>query len=244
MTSQRRLDVVETVNAFSLRVRALRAIGWRRVDVVIMDAKDTPTSSRLRYHAAMRYAALLAVLALSCASHAESPSDRYEIDPEHLTVGFLVEHVGFAKVFGMFREVVGAFTFDEETGEISDVRVVVQTKSVFTGVEARDRHLRSGDFLAVEEFPEMVFEADRLVLEDRRGELAGRLTIRGVTKPLTLSVTWNKSGESPLPGNPYVAGLSARGRFERSAYGMSYGVADGLVGNEVELILELEAQRQ
>ncbi len=159
-------------------------------------------------------------------------------------MGFLVEHVGFAKVFGMFREVVGAFTFDEETGEISDVRVVVQTKSVFTGVEARDRHLRSGDFLAVEEFPEMVFEADRLVLEDRRGELAGRLTIRGVTKPLTLSVTWNKSGESPLPGNPYVAGLSARGRFERSAYGMSYGVADGLVGNEVELILELEAQRQ
>ena len=241
---QRRLDVVETVNAFSLGVRALRAIGWRRVDVVIMDVRDTPTPSRLRYHVAMRYAALLAALALSCASHAESPSDRYEIDPEHLTVGFLVEHVGFAKVFGMFREVVGAFTFDEETGEISDVRVVVQTKSVFTGVEARDRHLRSGDFLAVEEFPEMVFEADRLVLEDRRGELAGRLTIRGVTKPLTLSVTWNKSGESPLPGNPYVAGLSARGRFERSAYGMSYGVADGLVGNEVELILELEAQRQ
>ncbi len=90
----------------------------------------------------------------------------------------------------------------------------------------------------------MVFEADRMVLEDRGGELAGRLTILGVTKPLTLSVTWNKSGESPLPGNPYVAGLSARGRFERSAYGMSYGVADGLVGNEVELIIELEAQRQ
>ncbi len=196
--------------------------------------------------AAMRYSALLAVLALSCASQAESESesDRYEIDPQHLTVGFLVEHVGFAKVFGMFREAVGAFTFDEETGEISDVRVVVQTKSVFTGVEARDRHLRSGDFLAVEEFPEMVFEADRMVLEDRGGELAGRLTILGVTKPLNLSVTWNKSGKSPLPGNPYVAGLSARGGFERSAYGMSYGVADGLVGNEVELIIELEAQRQ
>jgi polyisoprenoid-binding protein YceI len=82
---------------------------------------------------AMRTTALLAVLALSCASEAESPSDRYELDPQHLTVGFLVEHVGFAKVFGMFRESVGAFTFDEETGEISDVRVVVQTKSVFTG---------------------------------------------------------------------------------------------------------------
>ena len=84
--------------------------------------------------AAMRTTALLAVLALSCASEAESPSDRYELDPQHLTVGFLVEHVGFAKVFGMFRESVGAFTFDEETGEISDVRVVVQTKQLRGGI--------------------------------------------------------------------------------------------------------------
>ena len=90
----------------------------------------------------------------------------------------------------------------------------------------------------------MVFEADRAVLEDRKGTLDGRLTILGVTKPLALSVTWNKSAVSPLPGSPYVAGLSARGSFKRSEYGMVYGVADGLVGDAVELIIELEAHRQ
>ena len=190
----------------------------------------------------MRYAVLLASVALSCSGYAES--NRYEIDPQHLTVGFLVEHVGFAKVFGMFREAAGGFTFDEETGELSDVRVVVQTKSIFTAVEDRDRHLRSGDFLDVENFPEMIFEAERGTLDGRKGELEGRLTILGVSRPLKLSVTWNKSGESPLPGNPYVAGMSARGSFLRSDYGMTYGVADGLVGDDVELIIELEAHRQ
>ena len=76
---------------------------------------------------------------------------------------------------------------------------------------------------------------------------AGPLALVAVTFSAptpSVSAAENKSGVSPLPGSPYVAGLSARGRFERSAYGMSYGVADGLVGNEVELIIELEAQRR
>ncbi len=190
----------------------------------------------------MKWGACSILLALSCSGYAES--NRYEIDPDHLTVGFLVEHVGFAKVFGMFRDASGGFTFDEGTGEITDVRVVVRTASVFTGVEARDGHLRSEDFFDVEQFPEMVFEAKRAVLSERAAVVAGTLTLRGQTQPLQLELTWNKSGVSPLPGNPYVAGMSARGRFPRSAFGMSYGVADGLVGDDVELIIELEAHRK
>lgn len=185
-----------------------------------------------------------AALAVSWCCQSRAESNRYEIDPEHLTIGFLVEHVGFAKVFGFFREASGSFTFDEDTGEIADVRVVVRTTSVFTSVEARDRHLRSPDFLDVESHPEMIFEADGTTLVDRKGTLDGRLTLRGATHPVSLSVTWNKSAVSPLPGSPYVAGMSARGSFERSDFGLSYGVADGLVGDEVELVIELEAHRQ
>lgn len=183
---------------------------------------------------------MVALLALLLAS-----PELYEIDPQHLTVGFLVEHVGFAKVFGRFNEAEGSFRFDEETGEISNVRVVVQTASVDTTVAPRDRHLRSADFLNVEKFPEMVFEsvgATKLV--GRKGELEGTLSLLGVTRPLPLFVVWNKSGVSPLPGNPYVAGMSVRGSFSRSAFGMIYGVDDGLVGDEVELLIELEAQRR
>jgi polyisoprenoid-binding protein YceI len=183
---------------------------------------------------------------LVCAVRPGSASPRlHEIDPQHLTLAFLVEHVGFAKVLGRFAEAKGSFTFDESTGEISNVRVVVKTASVDTTVEARDRHLRSADFLNVERFPEMVFESKETTkLEGRKGEIRGSLTLVGITRPLALSVSWNKSATSPLPGKPYVAGMSARGAFRRSEFGMRYGVADGLVGDDVELLIELEAHRR
>jgi polyisoprenoid-binding protein YceI len=193
----------------------------------------------------MRFRLTLAVLLL-CAPRVSGAEPRvYEIDPQHLTLGFLVQHVGFAKVFGRFPDAEGRFTFDEGAGEISDVRVVVKTASVDTTVEARDRHLKSADFLNVEKFPEMLFESTETAkLDGRSTELRGSLTLIGITRPLSLSVVWNKSATSPLPGKPYVAGMSARGSFRRSDFGMSYGVADGLVGDEVELLIELEAHRQ
>ena len=187
----------------------------------------------------------LAVLVLCAARLGGAEPRLYEIDPQHLTLGFLVEHVGFARVLGRFPEAEGTFTFDEATGEISNVRVVVKTASVDTTVEPRDRHLKSADFLNVEKFPEMVFESKGTTkLEGRKGELRGYLTLVGVARPLALAITWNKSATSPLPGEPYVAGMSARGSFRRSEFGMSYGVADGLVGDDVELLVELEAHRR
>jgi polyisoprenoid-binding protein YceI len=189
---------------------------------------------------------LALTLLLLCAPRGSAAEPRaYDIDPQHLTLGFLVHHVGFAKVFGRFPEAQGTFTFDEASGEISNVRVVVKTASVDTTVEPRDRHLKSADFLNVEKFPEMVFESKETTkLEGRRAELRGNLTLIGVTRPLALSVVWNKSATSPLPGKPYVAGMSARGSFRRSDFGMSYGVADDLVGDQVELLIELEAHRR
>lgn len=185
-------------------------------------------------------------LVVLCAARPGGAEPRlYEIDPQHLTLAFLAEHVGFAKVLGRFREAEGRFTFDEATGEISNVRVVVKTASVDTTVEPRDRHLKSADFLNVEKFPEMVFESKGATkLEGRKGELRGSLTLVGVTRQLVLSITWNKSAISPLPGKPYVAGMSARGSFRRSEFGMSYGVADALVGDDIELLIELEAHRR
>ncbi|MGH9320618.1 MAG: YceI family protein [Vicinamibacteria bacterium] len=187
--------------------------------------------------------ALALIQSFSTVGHPEPAA--YQIDPQHLTIGFLVEHVGFAKVLGRFREAEGSFAFDEEEAEIANVRVVVRTASVDTEVEPRDRHLRSADFLNVEKFPEMVFASEKITkLVERSGKLEGTLTLLGVERPIALSVTWNKSGVSPLPGNPYVAGLSARGRFRRSEFGMAYGIENGLVGDEVELLIELEAHRR
>ena len=187
-------------------------------------------------------------LALLAASPAHAQASRYEIDPDHLTVAFLVDHIGYAKVLGMFRSARGSYTFDEATASLSDVRIEVETASVFTNQRKRDEHLKGPDFLNSGEFPRMVFTAAGARRTGERSfEIAGQLEVLGRTQALTLQATWNKSAESPMGGfgrKPYVMGVSARGSFKRSAYGMNYAVANGWVGDEVPLIIEFEAVRQ
>ncbi|WP_017925932.1 YceI family protein [Thioalkalivibrio sp. HL-Eb18] len=202
-------------------------------------------------HARAPRSLLLAVLlALALPVSALAQADRWEIDPEHFAVGFLVDHAGFAKVLGMFLEAEGEFTFDPQTRELREGYFVVQTDSVFTNHEERDDHLRSDDFLNVAEYPEMRFTATQYEpTGDDTGRLTGDLELLGETRPVTLDVTINKVGRYPFPlggmfGRPYVLGASMRGSFDRSDFGMTYGLTRDIVGDEVELIIEFEAQRQ
>lgn len=184
----------------------------------------------------------LALAAL--AGHATAEPARYELDPEHLTIAFLVEHIGYAKTLGAFREASGEFTFDDATGALSAVRVTVATASVDTAHEARDGHLTSGDFLDSAAHPDMIFTASNA---ERTGErtfvVRGELELLGVRAPLVLEATWNKTAPYPIGARAEVIGVSLRGSLQRSAFGMTYGVADGLVGDDVELLIELEAHR-
>lgn len=192
--------------------------------------------------------AALALTALLGTGAALAQPQRYEIDPDHLSLGFLVDHIGYAKVLGMFRSARGSYRFDEATGTLSDVRIEVDTASVFSNQRKRDDHLKGPDFLNSGEFPRMVFTAGSARrTAERQYEITGQLELLGKSQPLTLQATWNKSAESPLGGfgrKPYVMGVSARGSFKRSAYGMNYAVANGWVGDTVDLIIEFEAVRQ
>lgn len=186
---------------------------------------------------------VVAFCLLAAAAHAQPA--RYQIDPDHFSVGFLVDHLGYAKVLGLFRESTGAYAFDEKAGTLSDVRIVIDARSVHTGHRRRDQHLASPDFLNAGEFREIVFKG---ATAKRTGErtfvVDGQLEMIGKTQPVTLNVTWNKSGKYELPGTTaYVMGVSARGSFKRSAFGMSYGIANGWVGDTVELMVEFEAKR-
>jgi len=205
----------------------------------------------LRRRAMGRLTALLIGFGLlGAAAPGFAEPQKYLIDPDHLTVSFLVTHIGYAKTLGMFRKASGEFTFDEATGQLSNLRVVVDTDSVFTNHDKRDEHVRSKDFLNIKEFPEMSFTAARATRTGERNfEVPGELTLLGKTKPLTLTATWNKSDvyaipAGPLKTKPYVIGVSARGSLKRSEYGMSYAVANGLVSDDIELLIELEASRQ
>lgn len=187
--------------------------------------------------------ALVYMLLAAFAARAE-PFD-YEIDPEHLSVGLLVDHIGYAKVLGFFQEVSGSYRFDEQTGELSDVSVVVDTDSVFTNHKARDKHLRGKDFLNTRRFPEMTFTSNSAERTgDKSFEIEGSLEMLGISRPLVLSATWNKSGNYPFGAKQYVMGVSARGSLKRSDYGMDYAVDNGWVGDTVEIIIEFEARRR
>lgn len=195
-----------------------------------------------------RLLARLFALGLALAAHgaAHAQPARYEIDPDHLSVAFLVQHLGYARVIGQFQKGSGTFTFDETTATLSDVRLVVDAASVFTNHRRRDNHLRSADFLNAGEFPQIVFKGAKA---KRTGErtfvVEGQLELLGKTEPVSFDVTWNKSGPYEMPGDKaYVMGASARGSFKRSRFGMNYGVANGWVGDTVELMVEFEARRK
>lgn len=193
--------------------------------------------------------ALVFALAVGSGPVRAEPAE-YRIDPDHLSIGFLVDHIGYASVLGMFRKAEGSFRFDEQTGVMNDLRVVVDTASVYTNHKKRDDHLRSADFLNSLEFPQMVFTAaEARPVGERRYRVQGRLELLGRKRPLILETTWNKSAEYPFGGGvfggkPYVMGVSARGSFKRSDYGMNYSVDNGWVGDEIRLIIEFEAIRQ
>ena len=189
---------------------------------------------------------LCGLLALLPAQRAAAEFARYEIDPAHFSIGFLVHHIGYADTLGMFLEGGGSFSFDESAPAVKDIEVTIEAGSVFTNHDKRDDHVRGGDFLDAGDHPEIRFVGtDAKPTGETTGQVMGDLTLRGVTRPVTLDVTMNKIGAYPFgDGPPYVVGVSARTTIKRSDFGMTYAVENGWVGDEVEVILEFEAIRQ
>jgi polyisoprenoid-binding protein YceI len=172
--------------------------------------------------------------------------EEYIIDKSHFSIGFLVEHVGYARTLGMFRDIDGSYIHDVKNKKINDINIVINTDSVFTNDEKRDEHLKSPDFLHVDKYPEMVFKATDIKINNDETIINGNLTLLGITRPLVLTGKINKIGKYPFGGiiKPYVMGISAKGTIKRSDHAMMYAIKDNLVGDEIELIIEFEARRQ
>lgn len=170
---------------------------------------------------------------------------RFTLDPEHISITFFAHHLGYSDVAGMFREARGSFTFDEEARELSDLEVVVDTASVFTDHERRDEHLRGPDFLNVAEFPEMTFTMTGAEPQGAdRGRIEGELTLLGTTRPMTLEATFNKGARYPFGDEHYAIGVDATGSIRRSEFGMTYGVENDWVGDEITFVIGFEAKRE
>ncbi|MDJ0949482.1 MAG: YceI family protein [Alphaproteobacteria bacterium] len=189
--------------------------------------------------------ALAVATALCVAGLSAQAADTFKVDPDHTNIIFSVNHLGYSDMFGQFNKFEGEFVFDDQDVSKSKVSIVVDTASVDTDHQKRDDHLRSPDFFNASEFPEMTFTSKSIEKTgDNTGKINGELTMLGVTRPISLDVTFNKKAPHPLPqyNGVLVAGFSARGSVKRSDFGMKYGVPN--LGDEITFFIEVEGHKK
>ena len=192
----------------------------------------------------MKLFATTALLAGLVAAGPAFAADNYEIDPTHAWVSFKTNHGSWAKAHGMFKAVSGTISFDKEDVTKSTLDVTIEAASVDTGHEQRDVHLKSPDYLNVEEFPQITFKSTAIEKTgDNTAKVTGDLTMVGTTKPVTLDVTFN--GEAPLPwdANVIKSGFSATGTVNGVEFGISKMTDFGL-GPDLELSIDVEATKK
>lgn len=170
----------------------------------------------------------------------------WKIDPVHSGVEFAVRHMMIATVKGRFRDVDGVIAFDEEDLTSGEVEVRIAAASIDTGEEARDDHLRSGDFFDVERFPELTFESRRVERAEDGYRMTGDLTIRGRTRETVLEVEDLGGGVDPWGGRRRA--FHATAKVNRKDFGLTWNQAleagGVLVGDEVRITLDIQAVAQ
>ncbi|MBV9093329.1 MAG: YceI family protein [Streptosporangiaceae bacterium] len=176
---------------------------------------------------------------------AEVPAPgRWQLDPGHTETAFIGRHFMLTKVRGRFTGVTGTIVVAEEPGE-STVEVTIDMASVTSGSQARDDHLRSPDFFDVARHPTAIFSGRAAGWQGTRGLLAGQLTIRGISRPVTLAAGYLGHVADPWGGQRAV--FTAEGTLNREDWGLTWNMPiDGglLVSRDIRIEIEAEAVLQ
>lgn len=176
----------------------------------------------------------------------EQLTGTYTIDPSHSRIGFVARHAMVTKVRGGFNDFAGSFTIDADTPAASTAEITIQAASVDTRNEDRDAHLRSNDFFAMEEHPEIRFVSTAVEqVDDENYRVTGDLTLRGVTKPVTIDLEYHGAATDPW-GNTRV-GFEGSTQVNRKDWGLVWNTPlDGggiLVSEKVTLEFEISATK-
>lgn len=166
----------------------------------------------------------------------------FVIDPAHSRVGFMAKHLMVTKVRGHFAEVEGAITVPDDPMQAS-AEATMQAASITTGSPDRDAHLKSGDFLLIDDYPTVTYRSTEVTaLRGDRFTVVGDLTIKGVTRSVELAVEIDGVAADPWGGERLS--LSARGEIDREDFGLTWNVAleSGGVLVSKKVVLEIEAQ--
>jgi polyisoprenoid-binding protein YceI len=167
-------------------------------------------------------------------------SGTWQIDAAHSDVTFVVRHLGISKVRGRFNQIETTIVTGSDILD-SKVTTTIHTASLDTNNEQRDGHVRTADFLDVETYPTITFTSTGIRVEDGEYLIDGELTIRGVTKPVTLAT---ELGGFTDGQNGKVLGVSATIEISRTDFEVGKGIPTAVLGDKVKIELDLEAGLQ
>ncbi len=181
------------------------------------------------------------------------PSDvvagTYMLDPTHVNVLWTISHLGLSEYQGRFNDITGEMTIDPAKPEEASVSITIKTESIDTLSDHLDEELRSEEAFDAANHPEITFKSTKVVLQDKNehgheghhAHVTGDLTMRGVTKPVTLHVDLVGSGKHPSSKKEAV-GFQAIGTLKRSEFGLTSWAP--VIGDEVELTIGAEFQKK
>ncbi|PHV10623.1 YceI family protein [Chitinimonas sp. BJB300] len=183
---------------------------------------------------------IASLLAAGLSAAAFAAPEKFVLDATHTYPTFEVNHMGFSITRGMFKETEGKLELDRaaKTGSLD---ATINTKSIESGHEKRDEHLRGKDFFNVAEFPTAVVKADKFTFDsDKPVSADGTLTMLGVTKPVKLNIVPMKC--DMRMGKDFVCGADVTTTIKRSEWGMKAYVP--FVGDDVKIMVQVEAIKQ
>jgi polyisoprenoid-binding protein YceI len=189
---------------------------------------------------------LLLLLTLIPMSAIGQSTTNWTLDPAHTNIEFTVTHMGFFEVTGAFNQFEGQMTSEGENFETAKAKTTIQVASIDTDNGDRDAHLKSGDFFAAAEHPELTFVSKEMKKVGKKTyKMASDITIRGTTKPITLDVIY-KGRITDMFGNDRI-GFTATGTLNRKDFGLNWnkmteGVA--VVSDEVQLTIKAQLINQ
>jgi polyisoprenoid-binding protein YceI len=167
-------------------------------------------------------------------------ADAFQVDTVHSSVLFRVKHMNVSYTYGRFNDVSGSFLLDEADPSKSAFDLTIKSESVDTANTKRDDHLKRADFFNAKQFPTITFKSKSVKKADSAYDVAGDLTLHGVTKPVTFRLSPTGTGKGMTGGT--LAGVEASVVIKRSDFGMTYMV--GPVGDEVTVTVSLEGSRK
>ncbi len=173
---------------------------------------------------------------------ASATAATFDVDDTHSAAFFRVQHLGAGQFWGRINDVSGTFTSGDGSAEGVSFDITIKAESIDTGTEKLNQHLRSPDFFNVKEFPTLKFKSTG-VKATKPGllEVTGDFTMHGVTKPITAMIEWTGRKVGQMGER---AGYEATFAIKRSDFGMNYGVDNGMLGDEVRVLVNLEGVKK